>query len=199
MLFPNAFARSVDSSAALDLGTFEFIIRSGRALIYPVYQGTFERRGNVPPGRSGQRDMNLQWAKDVFRAVDYLATRPDVDMQRLAYYSLSMGAYFGPIPVALEPRIKTAVFASGGFWYTAPPETQPANFAARITVPVLLVNGKDDFTVPLADQRRYYELLGTPPAHKKHVALPGGHVPQDIRGLFREVLDWYDKYLGRVN
>ncbi|HEX6324005.1 MAG TPA: protein kinase [Vicinamibacterales bacterium] len=199
VLFPNAFARSVDSSAALDLGTFEFIIRSGRALIYPVYQGTFERRGNVPPGRTGARDMHLQWGKDFFRAVDYLETRPDVDMQRLAYYSLSMGAYFGPIPVALEPRIKAAVFASGGLRYDYPPETQPANFAARVTVPVLLVNGKDDFTVPLADQRRYYELLGTPAAHKKHVALPGGHVPQDIRGLFREVLDWYDTYLGRVN
>ena len=196
VLFPNAFARTVTSSAALDLGTFEFIIRSGRALIYPVYQGTFERLGNVPPGPSGLRDMNLQWAKDFFRAVDYLETRPDIDMQRLAYYSLSMGAYFGPIPVALEPRIKAAVFASGGLRYNTAPEIHPSNFAPRVKVPVLLVNGRDDFTVPLAAQRRYFELLGSPPAHKKHVALPGGHVPQDIRGLFREVLDWYDRYLG---
>lgn len=26
----------------------------------------------------------------------------------------------------------------------------------------------------------------------------GGHVPNDYRGLVREALDWYDKYLGPV-
>ena len=33
---------------------------------------------------------------------------------------------------------------------------------------------------------------------RKHIVLPGGHVPQDIRGLFKEVLDWYDLHLGAV-
>ena len=198
VLFPSAYARQAPSSAILDLGTFEYIIRSGRALIYPVYQGTFERRLNLPPDRraSAWRDMTVQWAKDVFRAVDYLETRPDIDMSKLGYYSLSMGAYFGPIPVALEPRIKVAVFASGGLRYGYPPETQPANFMPRVKVPVLLVNGKDDFSVPLAAQKRFHELLGTPPEHKKYVALEGGHVAQDLRGMFKEVLDWYDKYLS---
>jgi dienelactone hydrolase len=192
------YARVVPSSASLDLGTFQFIMRSGRALLYPVYQGTYERRGNVQPGVSGARDMQVQWAKDVFRSIDYLATRPELDIDRLAYYSLSMGAHFGPIPVALEPRVKVAVFASGGPQYDLPPEVQPANFAPHVTVPVLLVNGKDDFSVPVAAQRRFFEILGTPPDRKKHVVLDGGHVPQDMRGLFREVLDWLDTHLGVV-
>ena len=200
VLVPSAYARQTPSSAILDLGTFEYIIRSGRALLYPVYQGTFERRVNLPPDRraSTWRDMQVQWAKDFFRAVDYLETRQDVDMSKLAYYSLSMGAYFGPIPVALEPRIKVAVFASGGLRYGYAPEVQPANFMPHVKVPVLLVNGKDDFSVPLAAQKRFHELLGTPPEHKRHIALEGGHVAQDMRGMFREVLDWYDKYLGAV-
>ena len=42
------------------------------------------------------------------------------------------------------------------------------------------------------------EIIGTPAAHKKHVVLEGGHVAQDIRGMFREVLDWLDRYLGPV-
>jgi dipeptidyl aminopeptidase/acylaminoacyl peptidase len=67
-----------------------------------------------------------------------------------------------------------------------------------VRVPVLVVHGKDDFGVPKAEQLRFVEILGTPAEHKKHVILPGGHVPQDIRGLFREVLDWLDKYLGAV-
>ena len=198
VLFPSAYARAMTSSAALDLGTFEFLVRSGRAVLYPVYQGTFERHGSAQAGESGARDMQVQWAKDVFRAVDYLETRTDIDMQRLGYYSLSMGAFFGPIPVALEPRIKVAVFAAGGLRYGYPPEIQPANFAPRVKVPVLLINGKDDFGVPAADQQHLFDIIGSPSSQKSHVILDGGHVPQDMRGLFRAVLDWYDTYLGPV-
>lgn len=196
VLFPSAYAVNVSSSGSLDLGTFQFLIRSGRALLYPVYQGTYERRGNRQPGRTGLRDLHVEWAKDFFRAVDYLATRQDIDMNRLGYYSLSMGAYFGPIPVALEPRIKAAVFAAGGLRYSSPPETHPANFAPQVRVPVLLVNGKDDFAVPLNAQKRFLEILGSPT--KKHVALEGGHAPASMRGLVREVLDWFDTHLGPV-
>ena len=110
-----------------------------------------------------------------------------------------MGAFFGPIPVALEPRIKVAVFASGGLRFNFPPEIQPANFMPRVKIPVLIVNGREDFQVPYDHQRRFFELLGTPPELKRHVALDGGHVPVDDRGVIREVLDWFDKYLGPVN
>jgi formylglycine-generating enzyme required for sulfatase activity/pimeloyl-ACP methyl ester carboxylesterase len=198
VFFPSGYALAAATSQNLDLRSFDFLIRSGRALLYPVYQGTFERRKSIPAGQSRVRDVQVQWGKDFFRAVDYLATRQDVDMQRLAYYSLSMGAYFGPIPVALEPRIKVAVFASGGLRFNYPPETQPANFAPRVKVPVLLINGRDDFQAPLESQQRLFELLGTPAEHKRHVALEGGHVPNDWRGLIKEVLDWFDKYLGPV-
>lgn len=196
--FPSAYAMAVPSSANLDLVIFEFMVRSGRAVLYPVYQGTFERRGGVQPGRTGNRDMMVQWGKDFRRSVDYLATRTDIDLERLGYYSLSLGAFFGPIPVALEPRIKVAVFASGGMAYGAPPEVQPANFAPQVKIPVLLVNGKDDFSVSQAEQRRFLEILGTPPHLKKLVVFEGGHVPQDTRGQYREVLNWYDTHLGPV-
>jgi pimeloyl-ACP methyl ester carboxylesterase len=198
VLFPSGYALSAASSQNLDFRTFDFIIRSGRALLYPIYQGTFERRRPTAAGPSGRRDLQVQWAKDFFRAVDYLETRQDIDMQRLGYYSLSMGAYFGPIPVSLEPRIKIAVFSSGGLRFNYPPEIQPANFAPRVKVPVLLVNGRDDFQAPIESQLRLLELLGTPSEHKRHVALEGGHVPNDMRGVIREVLDWFDRYLGAV-
>ena len=196
VLFPSGFAVGAATSRELDYSRFDFIIRSGRALIYPVYQGTFERRRPDGGGPNAMRDLHIQRAKDFFRTVDYLETRSDIDRGRLGYYSLSMGAYFGPIPVALEPRIKVAVFASGGLRFNFPPEIQPANFMPRVTVPVLLINGRDDFQTPPEAQRRIIELLGTAPEHKRHVALEGGHVPNDFRGFVREVLDWFDKYLG---
>jgi eukaryotic-like serine/threonine-protein kinase len=198
IVFPSAYALNARSSELLDYARFDFIMRSGRAALYPVYQGTYERRKGPAGGPSERRDWYVQMAKDLFRSVDYLATRQDIDLQRLGYYSLSMGAYFAPIPLALEPRIKAAVIASGGLRFNYPPEIQPANFAPRVTVPVILINGKNDFGAPLESQRRLMELLGTPAEHKKHVVLEGGHVPNDFRGLVREALDWYDKYLGPV-
>ena len=140
----------------------------------------------------------MLYAKDFFRAVDYLETRPDIDKARLGYYGMSHGAFVGPIPVALEPRIKTAVFAAGGLRYNTVPEIQTANFMPRIKIPVLLVNGRDDFNVPEHDQRRFLELLGTPPDRKRLARLAGGHVPSDMREFYREILNWFDTYLGPV-
>ena len=197
VVFPSAYALYASSSQLLDYSRFEFLVRSGRAVVYPVYQGTYERRNLPVSGPAARRDWHVQMAKDFFRTVDYLETRKDIDM-RLGYYSLSMGAYFGPIPVALEPRIKAAVFASGGLRFNYPPEIQPANFAPHVKVPVLLIDGSNDFQAPLEAQRRFMELLGTPPELKKHVTLEGGHVPNDFRGLVRETLDWFDRHLGRV-
>jgi hypothetical protein len=195
LYFPNNFARISNSSEHLDYTSFEFVVRSGRAMLYPVYKGTFERGGGSPiTGRSGLRDMHVAWAKDVFRSVDYLESRKDLDTTRLAYYSMSMGAFYGPIPVALEPRLKSAAFVAGGLRFNSPPETLPSNFLPRVTVPVLMVNGENDFSAPIAAQKRLLELLGTPPEHRRHRMLEGGHVPNDWRGMIREVLDFLDQY-----
>jgi eukaryotic-like serine/threonine-protein kinase len=199
VLFPSAYARNVQSSRHLDYESFDFIVRSGRAVLYPIYQGTFERQRPEPPGWAAIRDRQVQWAKDFFRAVDYLETRPDISMEGLAYYSVSMGAFFGPIPVALEPRVHAAIFVAGGLrMVPMPPEIQPANFMPRVTVPVLIVNGRDDFSAPPAAQQRVYDLLGTPPEHKRLATLEGGHIPTDRLGIIREVLDWLDRYQGPV-
>jgi eukaryotic-like serine/threonine-protein kinase len=198
VFFPSSYAREIPSSDALDLVSFEFLVRSGRAVLYPVYDYTFERRRPQPPGSSGARDRNVTWGKEFFGAVDYVESRPDVDKSRLGYYSLSLGAFFGPIPVALEPRIKVAVFAAGGLRFNLPPEIQTSNFMPRVKTPVLLINGKNDFNVPPSHRRRFLELLGTPAEHKKLVELEGGHVPTDFRQFYREILSWYDKYLGPV-
>jgi predicted Ser/Thr protein kinase len=195
LYFPSGYARASRSSDPLDMGFVDFVVRSGRAILYPVYKGTFERGGGVASGGpSGTRDMQVAWGKDVFRSVDYLATRSDLDLSHLAYYGVSMGAYFGPIPVSLDPRFKVGVFAAGGLRFNYPPEIQAVNFLPHVTVPVLLVNGRDDFSASVEAQQRFYTLAGTPIEHKRHVMLEGGHVPNDFRGLIREILDFLDKY-----
>ena len=51
IVFPSRYA--VNAGATLNLDSrFDFIIRSGRAVLYPVYQGTYERRTAVAGARS---------------------------------------------------------------------------------------------------------------------------------------------------
>jgi pimeloyl-ACP methyl ester carboxylesterase len=72
----------------------------------------------------------------------------------------------------------------------------------RVTLPVLMINGNSDLIFPLElGQKPYLHLLGTPPEHKRHVVLTGGHfiIGQQRSQVVREVLDWLDRYLGPVD
>lgn len=101
---------------------------------------------------------------------------------------------------AIEPRITASVLAGGGLTRAKiPPEVDPFNFAPRIRVPTLMINGRNDFTNPLASsQVPLFELLGLPPDRKRHAILEGGHIPDSLHDLMREALDWFDRYLGPI-
>ncbi|MGI8785865.1 MAG: protein kinase domain-containing protein [Acidobacteriota bacterium] len=200
--FPGSYARGLKFSDR-DLVFsyyFDFLPRSGRALVYPVYKGTYERPAPPGAGTSQQRDLVVQWSKDLGRTIDYLESRSDFDRDKLAYYGFSMGADEAVPIVALEPRLKTAIFLAGGLnSRVRPPEVEPLHFLPRIEVPVLLLGGGNDFIRPVeTSQAPLFKLLGTPPEHKRHVVFQGaGHVPPRIE-LIRVILDWLDRYLGPV-
>ena len=197
--FPGSYAVDLKSSDR-DLVFsyyFDFVLRSGRALVYPVYKGTYERQAPVI-SKSHARDLIVQWSKDLGRTIDYLESRSDFDRDKLAYYGFSLGADTALPIVAVEPRLKTAILLSGGLRTPVrPPEVEPLNFLPRIEVPVLLLGGRNDFIFPVeTSQKPLFKLLGTPAEHKRHVVFEGaGHVPPRIE-LIREILDWLDRYLG---
>jgi hypothetical protein len=80
----------------------------------------------------------------------------------------------------------------------ARPEVDQINFAPRVTIPTLILDGRDDFVFPRElSQEPFYRLLGTPREHKRRLEFEGGHsVPRPH--LIRESLDWLDRYLGPV-
>lgn len=174
----------------------ELIVRSGRVFLYPVYKGTYERHAPTPAGANGSRELLVAWSRDLGRSIDYLESRADIDTARLAYYGLSTGADTGIILTALEPRLKVSVLQGTGLWDEPTPELDPRNYAPRVTVPTLMVNGRYDFWMPFETaQRPLFELLGVPPEHKRHVVLETGHaVPTD--DLARIILPWLDRILG---
>jgi pimeloyl-ACP methyl ester carboxylesterase len=154
---------------------------------------------------SGGSDIELttDWYKDAARSLDYLATRPDIDSSKLAYLGVSMGSADGVIfTTLLQERLKTAIFLDGGFFLDkAPPGGDQADFAPRMRKPVLMVNGKYDFTFSVEGaQNPLFAALGTPAAEKSHVMLETPHdVTEQRPQLVKAVLEWLDKYLGRVN
>ena len=180
-----------------------FLARSGRAVLYPVYKSTWERGDGLlsdrPNMTSWFRDHVIQWQKDVARSIDYLEGRRDIDTGRIGYLGYSWGSTMAPMVLALEERLKVAVLVVGGFWQQkGPPEVEQINFAPRVKVPVLMLNGRYDFVFPVdTSQMPMFRLLGTPPEHKSHVLLDSGHsVPP--RALVTYAVEWFDRYFGAV-
>jgi hypothetical protein len=73
------------------------------------------------------------------------------------------------------------------------------NFATRVTQPVLMVNGREDFDLPYQTaQVPMFRMLGTRPEDKQHVVLDGGHLPPRPQEVFKEILGWLDRLFGPV-
>ena len=182
---------------------FDYIIQSGRAVIYPVYEDTYERRlKHRLPAQPDSIDEPVDWYKDAASSLDYLDSRPDIDKGRMAYLGVSMGSADGVIiATLLQDRLRTAIFLDGGYFLVpVPPGLDQADFAPRLKKPVLMVNGRYDYTFPVqTSQDPLFRMLGTPAADKRHVILETPHdVTEDRPALVREVLAWLDHYLGRV-
>jgi dienelactone hydrolase len=206
IFFPSARVTDLPSSDALgDLSFVDYVIQSGRAVMYPVYKQLYERRSNAGNAYFGpmlNRETVVDWSKDIGRSIDYLATRADIDSSRLGYLGVSQGAADGVILAAIEERFKAIVLLDGGLFQREHPVPgmDQIDFAPRLTRPVLMVNGKYDATFPLeTSQIPLFNLLGTPAAGKRRVSFD---TPHDVRlrraDLVREVLAWLDTYLGRV-
>ncbi|MGA8090703.1 MAG: protein kinase [Terracidiphilus sp.] len=205
VFFPSARVMFLppNSNELGDVKFFDYILQSGRAVIYPVYEDTYERRMKYSlPGGSQNITMTTDWYKDVSRSLDYLDTRPDIDHKAMAYLGVSMGSAAGVLIVPLlQNRLKTAIFLDGGYFLDAPPPGgDQADFAPRIEIPVLMVNGRYDYTFPLDKaQDPLFQMLGTPPDQKSHVVLDTPHdVTEQRPQLVKAVLEWLDRYLGRV-
>ncbi len=207
--FPGSSSQSIRSSAELDK-YYEFdryltpILKSGRAAVYPMYFGTFERGSDpVPDWLDGApthqyTEYFTRVVKDFRRTLDYLDIRPDLDHSRVAYFGVSWGAMNNPIFSAVEPRIKVNLLLVGGLDPAARPEVLTANYVRRVTVPTLMLNGRFDTRFPFeASVKPMFDLLGTPQDKKLLKVYETDHfIPRTE--MVKESLAWLDKYLGPV-
>jgi dienelactone hydrolase/tRNA A-37 threonylcarbamoyl transferase component Bud32 len=196
--FPHSGGLVLDSFQQAEMAYLGFLVKSGRALLFPMYNGMYERRLKRPlSGPNEFRDQIIQQVQDVRRSLDYLEQRTDIAKDKLAYFGVSLGAARAPIVLAVEHRFKAAVMWSGGL-PSGPslPEVDPINFAGRVRTPILMLNGRDDFTFPVeASQEPLYRMFGTAAADKGRKVYDGGHVFPFSR-MMGDSLDWLDRYLG---
>ncbi|MGB7022693.1 MAG: hypothetical protein WBD73_02755, partial [Candidatus Acidiferrales bacterium] len=193
-----------DSRHLGDITFFDYIVQSGRAVLYPIYYGTYERQGKTAYVGAAQHITYLaNRSKDLERSLDYLDTRSDIDRNKIAYLGVSMGSAEGVIYATIaQSRLKTVIFLDGGYFLDQPPPGgDQADFAPRLKVPTLMVNGREDYVFSLEKcQDPLFRVLGTPDADKRHVVLDTPHDVREQRPqLVKAVLAWLDKYLGRVD
>jgi eukaryotic-like serine/threonine-protein kinase len=197
------YRRSYDD---LSITIFDFLMVSGRAVIYPTFKGTFERdtglRSDIQDMSNLWRDHVIAWSKDLRRSVDYVATRDDLAIDQLSYFGFSWGGAVAPIMLATESRVRAAVILVGGLlMQETQPVADPFHFLPRVTQPTLMLHARYDSSYPLESSGRpFFENLGTPADRRKLVIYDANHSIMGYarNAVVKETLDWLDRHVGPV-
>jgi len=210
--FPGSASAWMQSSEDLE-NYYEFtmflsyLVRGGRAVLYPVYKGTFERGSPEIVALLQQLELEdsyaytayvIQAIKDLRRSIDYLETREDIDSDRLAYYGMSWGGNWGAIIPAVEERFGASVLVAAGLLGQGRPEVSDLTYVTRVRTPTLILSGEyDESFPPETSSQPMLDLIATPPGDKRLMLYETDHIPPRTEYI-KETLAWLDEYLGPV-
>lgn len=166
------------------------------------------------------RDQQIQLIVDLRRAVDVLASRPDVDAKRIAYVGRSYGAAMGGLLAGVEKRIKAYVLAVGDgglvshftgeddrngplqglseerrkLWLAAMEPIEPIRFVGNAAPAALFFqSARQDELVPPADATRFLEAGSEPKTVKWYDS--GHQLNEEAR---RDQLEWLRGQIGPI-
>jgi pimeloyl-ACP methyl ester carboxylesterase len=178
------------------------LIRAGRAVFAVVNKGFTERRFPAPYAPPDQatvryREVLVNRSVDLQRGLDYLATRPEIDMSRLAGWGTSIWSA-ELVPFAVEQRYRAIVLLAAGIprtEITVAPEANAVNFVSRFGAPTLMLVGRHDESISYeAEAEPLFKLL---PAPKSLRLFDGGHIPP-VSMWIPVLADWLNARLGPV-
>lgn len=167
-------------------------------------QGDDEKFGSI------DREPSQQWpyhaVANVIRAHSLIRSLPGVDSERTAVTGISWGGYLTCIVAGVDDRFKAAVPVYGcgflhensawlGRFENMSPEQRkrwvhlwdPSNYLRSVSMPILFVNGTNDFAYPLDSYMKSFNVV---PAEKQlcvTVNMPHGH----LQGWARDEIGWF--------
>jgi len=156
-----------------------------------------------PPGwggwEQGEWPREDQWTwhavADILLAHSLLAAQPGVDPERIGITGISWGGYLTSLVAGVDPRLKLAIPVYGCGFY---PETHfqgplsgltepqranwlawwdPSNYLPDARMPMLWVNGTNDFAYWLPAFQKSYRAAPGPHTLCVRVRMPHGHQP----------------------
>ncbi len=161
-------------------------------------------------GLTGDDQVKRMWTYHAVAAVvrghSLLASREEVDANRIGITGISWGGYLTSIVAGIDDRLKVAVPVYGcGFLHEnscwlklfakmTPEERErwvrwfdPSQYLPGVRCPILFINGTNDFAYPLDSYQKSYRAVPGPVQVRIEVRMPHGHpqgwAPKEI-GLF---------------
>ena len=147
----------------------------------------------------------------IMRAITFLQAQPEVDPNRIGITGISWGGYLTSLIAGLDERLKVAIPVYGcGFLHEnsvwkplldkMTPDLRakwvrnfdPSSYLAQAGMPMLWINGTNDFAYPLDSYQKSYRLPRGPRALRITVNMPHGH-PQGWEPP--EICVFADQYL----
>lgn len=143
--------------------------------------------------RRGAPEFIVHNVIDLRRALDYLSTRPEVDVSRLAYAGSSMGAMMGAVLCAVDTRPHAVILRCSGARESQHQDLDHLGFVGGIAPrPLLMLNNTEDEIFNHESVLRLYEAAGEP---KELRWFPGDHrANHDLHAA--ECLEWLERWLG---
>ena len=192
------------------------------------YGRWFRDEQGGPPGWGGFDQLDQprtdQWTyhavADIILAHSLIRSLPEVDPERTGVTGISWGGYLTCIVAGVDPRFKLAVPVYGCGFY---PDTvfannldklepsaaarwleswDPSVYLPEAAMPILWVNGSNDFAYPLGAMQRSYRLPLGPRTLCIRLRMPHGHGgagenPEEIR-IFTDSVLKGGKPLARI-
>ncbi|NOX99186.1 MAG: prolyl oligopeptidase family serine peptidase [Verrucomicrobia bacterium] len=133
---------------------------------------------------------------NILRAVSLLQNQPEVDPEKIGMTGISWGGYLTSLASGLDPRLKVTVPVYGcgflhenstwlkGFEALGPKlaaqwvkNFDPSSYLQQAQMPMLFVNGANDFAYPLDSYQKTYQAVKGPRTLCVTVRMPHGHSP----------------------
>ena len=119
--------------------------------VYVVHY--FDRTGTIGVADKQTAVRNFPvWGKTVWDSISHVASRPEVDAQRIGLLGFSLGAYLALSVSAVDSRVKAVVDFFGGM-------PREMKLFIRRLCPTLILHGESDATVPVAEAYHLQQLL----------------------------------------